>query len=102
MTAWTRTRPDGAVELRVNGLFVMDDEETTSARALARTGLALAPHARRVLVGGLGLGFTLREVLRAPGVEDLVVAEIEPPVVDWMRHGRIPGGDLLDDPRVEV
>ena len=36
-----RRRDDGALELRVNGVFVMDDVETSSEHALARTVLDL-------------------------------------------------------------
>ncbi|WP_317697634.1 hypothetical protein [Aeromicrobium sp. REDSEA-S32_B7] len=51
-----RVRADGATELRVNGVFVMDDVETSSERLLAE--LVLDVGAREVLVGGLGLGYT--------------------------------------------
>ena len=95
-----RRRDDGALELRVNGVFVMDDVETSSERALARAVLDLG--ARDILVGGLGLGFTLRELLAEPTVSRVVVAELESQIVGWMRGGTIPGVDLLDDPRVAM
>ncbi|KAA1378190.1 spermine/spermidine synthase domain-containing protein [Aeromicrobium fastidiosum] len=95
-----RRRDDGALELRVNGVFVMDDVETTSECLLART--AIDAGARRVLVGGLGLGFTTRELLGGPDVERVVVAELHREIVDAMRSGTIPGADLLDDPRLDV
>lgn len=106
--AVVRTRPDGATELRINGVFVMDDRETSSERLLARRALArLEQHAAshrpcRVLVGGLGLGFTVRELLADRRVEHVLVAEVEPTLVDWMRDGTLPGADLLPDPRLEV
>ena len=65
----------------------------------------LASHARpSVLIGGLGLGFTLRSVLRTLGPDASVhVAELIPAVVDWNRqHLAGLNGALLDDPRVEV
>ena len=85
-------------ELRVNGIFVMDDEETSSERALARAamdalGEVLMPV--RVLVGGLGLGFTLDELQRDPRAGEIVIVEIEEAVVDWHREGLIPGGPAL-------
>jgi spermidine synthase len=92
----------GALELRVNGVFVMDTAETTAERRLARATLDQVTQPRRVLVGGLGLGYTVRELLADPRVEHVVVAEIEPAVVDWMRAGVLPGGDMLADTRVEV
>lgn len=94
-----RRRDDGTLELRVNGVFVMDDAETRSERLLARQ--VLDRGARRILVGGLGLGFTLRELL-AGDVDRVIVAELEPDVVCWMRDGTVPGADLLADPRTEV
>jgi spermidine synthase len=95
-----RRRDDGATELRVDGVFVMDDVETTSERLLAR--VATDAGAREVLVGGLGLGFTARELLADPAVERVVVAELHGEIVDWMRDGRIEGADLLADPRLDV
>ena len=106
-----RRRDDGAVELRVNGVFVMDTVETSSERLLARATLdALANRAgtagASVLIGGLGLGFTLGEVLADPRVARVVVAEIEGDLVAWHRGGLVPLPDgsptLLDDARVEV
>jgi spermidine synthase len=91
------------LELRVNGVFVMDTLETTTERALAHAALALAEAPTRVLVGGLGLGFTMHEVLADPRVETCTVVEIEQAVVDWMRDGTITHGpSLLAEARVSV
>jgi spermidine synthase len=95
-----RRRDDGALELRVNGVFVMDDVETSSEHALARTVIELG--AREILVGGLGLGYTLRALLASPQVTRVVVAELHREIVAWMRDGTIPGADLLADERTEV
>lgn len=98
-----RQRPDGHLELRANGVFVMDTKETSTERALATRALALHAAPRRVLVGGLGLGFTLQAVLADQRVEQVTVVEIEPVLVSWMTSGRIPHGPaLLADPRVRV
>lgn len=100
-----RQHPQAAavLELRVNGIFVMDTEETSTERALARDTLALIDAPRRVLVGGLGLGFTLAEVLADARVVACTVVEVEDALVDWMRDGTIAHGpDLLADPRVRV
>jgi hypothetical protein len=48
-----------ALELRVNGIFVMDTLETSTERALASAALAVVENPRSVIVGGLGLGFTM-------------------------------------------
>jgi spermidine synthase len=60
--------------------------------------------ASRVLIGGLGMGFTLRAALASFGPDArIVVSELVPKVVEWARG---PMADLfagcLDDPRVEV
>ncbi|ASU78228.1 hypothetical protein CDG81_07870 [Actinopolyspora erythraea] len=96
-------RADGTLELRVNGVFVMDTAHTDSERRLARTALdALetsvsgAAGRPRVLIGGLGLGFTLHEVLAEPLVREVTVAELEPAIIDWYRNGLVP--ELADDP----
>jgi spermidine synthase len=91
------------LELRVNGVFVMDTLETSTERALAHAALALVDRPRRVLVGGLGLGFTLHEVLADSRVESCVVVELEQAVVDWMRDGTIAHGPkVLADERVSI
>lgn len=91
------------LELRANGVFVMDTAESTSERALATAALALVDHPRRVLVGGLGLGFTMHEVLADPSVERCTVVEIEEALLDWMREGTIPHGPtMLADERVRT
>jgi spermidine synthase len=96
-------RADGHLELRANGIFVMDTRETSTEKALATRALELHARPRHVLIGGLGLGFTLEAVLADPRVEAVTVVEIEPRLVEWMRIGRIPHGPaLLDDERVRI
>jgi spermidine synthase len=95
-----RRDDDGALELRVNGVFVMDDRETSSEELLASAALASVRRPDRVLVGGLGLGYTVRALLTDDRLGAVVVAEIEPDLVAWMRSGLVPS--VLDDPRVSV
>jgi spermidine synthase len=91
------------VELRVNGVFVMDTLETTSEIELAAQALDLVERAATVLIGGLGLGFTLQRVLADHRVERAVVVEIEEPLIDWMRDGTVPHGPaILADARVTI
>jgi spermidine synthase len=91
------------LELRVNGVYVMDTLETTTERALATAALELVEDPREVLVGGLGLGFTMHEVLADPRVERCTVVELEHPLVDWMRDGTIAHGPkMLADARLTV
>lgn len=98
---------DGAgpavLELRVNGVFVMDSQETSSERSLAAAALARVQRPTVVLVAGLGLGYSAHEVLADPRVERLVVVEIEEALVGWMRDGTIPHGpSFLADERLSL
>jgi len=88
MDVHLRRRSDGARELRVNGVFVMDDVETTSERMLAE-GVS-----GDVLVGGLGLGYTVRELLASEEVRSVTVAELHAEVIDAV--------ELPADPRLSV
>ncbi|MGZ4477564.1 MAG: spermidine synthase [Nocardioidaceae bacterium] len=92
------------LELRVNGVFVMDTRETSSEKGLASAALARVADPRAVMVAGLGMGFTAHEVLADPRVERLWVVEIEPALVGWMRDGTVPHGPayLADDRLVVV
>ena len=84
----------------------MSTTSTTSELLLAQLpckGLGKTPHAR-VLIGGLGLGYSLRRVLELVCPSATVeVAELLPEVVAWNREflGAV-NGALLDDPRVKV
>jgi len=58
----------------------------------------------RILIGGLGMGFTLRAALAVlPGDAQVTVGELVPKVVEWAR-GPLAHlfGDGLDDPRVTI
>jgi spermidine synthase len=91
-------RQNGApafLELRANGVFVMDTAEHASERALATAALALVEEPRDVLVGGMGLGFTMHEVLADSRVQRCTVVEIEEALVGWMRDGTIPHGPTM-------
>jgi spermidine synthase len=62
------------------------------------------PGSARVLIGGLGMGFTLAAVLAEVGLNaEVTVAELIPEVVDWNR-GPLGerSGNPLDDPRTKV
>lgn len=91
------------LELRANGVYVMDSAECSSERAMAEAALAEVARPRWVLVGGLGLGFTLDRVLADRRVERCAVVEIEQALVDWMRDGTVPhGSQILADSRAHV
>src|SRR5262249_21401732 len=75
-------RRDGAhFEIISNGVFLMDTRDGRSERLLATVALDVHPAPRRVLVGGLGVGFTLGAVLADPRVAAVTVVEVEPVIV---------------------
>lgn len=76
-------------------------EEALAGLAFERLEGRPAP---RVLIGGLGMGFTLRAALAAASPEArIVVSEIVPDLIDWARREMAPVfGDCLSDPRVEI
>lgn len=90
-------------ELIVNGVFLMDTAETSTEQLLADAVLKRSPQPRRVLVGGLGLGYTVRALLDDRRVEQVDVIEIESLLVEWLRADLVPGAaDILADTRVRV
>ena len=92
-----------SLELRANGVFVMDTLEVGTERALATAALDLVAEPRAVVVAGLGLGYTMHEVLADSRVERCVVVELEEALVGWMRDGTVPHGPaMLADERVTV
>lgn len=92
-------RRDDVVELVVNGVFAMDSAEVTSELALAD---AAGTPPGRVLVGGLGLGYTAVRLLDA-GAELVRVIELAAPLAAWARQGRTEQlGRVANDPRVEL
>lgn len=92
-----------AYEVISNGCFLMATYNGRSERAMIDLGFAWNPAIHRVLVGGLGVGFTLRAALDAPGVEQVTVVEIEPKVAEWNRGPLAKcNGHALDDPRTDL
>jgi spermidine synthase len=56
-----------------------------------------------MLIGGLGVGFSLAAALDHPGVGEVQVLEREPAVLRWNRGPLAPmNGDALRDPRVRT
>lgn len=76
-------------------------EEALATLAIERIAHRPKP---RLLIGGLGMGFTLRAALAAlPAEAELTVAELIPAVVAWARGPLAPiFAGCLDDPRVAV
>ncbi len=68
---------------------------------LALSGISPDQRYADVLIGGLGLGVTLRQVLEHRAVQSVCVVEIEPQIVEWNRT-YLTNADLLNDARVEL
>jgi spermidine synthase len=99
-------RERGYFVLRVAGVPLMSSGAYGSEQRMAEIARERLPPraAPRVLVGGLGMGFTLRAVLDTFGPRaSVTVAELLPPVVAYNRGvlGHL-AGHPLDDPRVEL
>jgi spermidine synthase len=97
---------DGEYFLKLNGRQLMGSNSTVSELLLADLACKFRYPVERptVLIGGLGLGFSLRRVLEINGPHVLAqVSELLPEVVAWNREFlQNLNGKLLDDRRVEV
>ena len=103
----TLVEHDGSYCIRVNGQQLM--HSSVSASEILLGALGCERHARknngtRILIGGLGLGFTLRSVLATVGGNAIVqVSELFPEIVVWNRtHLAGLNGKSLEDRRVTV
>ncbi|MET9366795.1 spermidine synthase [Streptomyces griseoflavus] len=111
-----REGPFGEVVLRrhgdllqiiANGCFLMDTSDGRSERRLVDAALA-ALDARvpdpRVLIGGLGVGFSLAHAAGQPRWGRITVVEREPAVIEWHRAGPLSGlsAQALADPRTRI
>lgn len=93
--------------LRVNGQALMGTNAPESERILAEIGCEglQGRNDVKVLIGGLGFGFTLRAVLDllGEGGGQVEVAELLPEIVAWNRqHLTEVNGLLVDDARVQI
>ena len=91
--------------IRVNGRELMSSRQHGSEEKMADVACAgLAGKKPRVLVGGLGLGYTVRAALeRLPPSAEVVVSELVPAVVAWNQGVLAPlAGRPLEDTRVKV
>ncbi len=90
--------------VRVDQRVLMSNRVHQSEISLAEHAIEMADEPRHVLVGGLGLGYTLRAALDLLPDDALVtVAELVPPLVEWNRkHLHHLNDRALEDPRCEV
>ena len=120
MKAWktlaTSTTDEGLLELRqrgdgddylivIGGRVLMNSQSRKSEEALATLGIAACGSPpQRVLVAGLGMGYTLRAALDAlPASTEVVVCELDPTIVEWCKGPLAAAtNDALGDPRVKL
>lgn len=110
-----REGPYGEVVLRrhgellqiiANGCFLMDTSDGRSERLLVDAALdALGDRSRpSVLIGGLGVGFSLAHAAADPRWGTITVVEREPSVIEWHRAGPLSevSAQALADARTAV
>ena len=99
------SRPGTVItEVSLDHALLMSSHITTSERALA--SIALQMHEGddlQVLVGGLGLGYTVWESVQSPRVARAEVVEFVPAMIAWMKDGLLPlSSALAAEPRVHI
>ncbi|MGJ8651421.1 MAG: spermine synthase [Opitutaceae bacterium] len=97
---------DGSFSMSVNGQELMHSEACASERLMGSLGIERVPleEIPRILIGGLGLGFTLRSVIDAVGPDALIdVAELVPEVIEWNKTFlKDLNGELIENAGVDV
>jgi spermidine synthase len=99
-------KDDYFIKLSTGGCELMSSRKHASEDALGALPCGRLKNAdtARVLIGGLGMGFTLAAALKAVGAQaEVTVAELVPEVIDWNR-GVLggPSGHPLNDPRTRI
>ena len=96
-------RRDGQFEIVANGVFLMDTRGGGSERLHVSAAAVRMPPPGRMLIGGLGVGFSLAAALAHPGVGEVHVVERERAVLRWNRGPLAPvNANALFDPRVRT
>ena len=99
-------RHDGAYLIRADGIELMSTRRHLSEDRLAE--VACAPYrsaaGARVLIGGLGLGFTMRAALRALRDDaEVLVAELLAEVIEWNANPAYElSAQAMRDPRTRI
>lgn len=95
---------DGEYFLKVDGVQLMSTTASLSEQTMAELACDHLPRSPRILIGGLGFGFTLRRVLEiSPPDATVLVAELLPEIAEWNREFlKDINGTCLDDPRVKL
>ncbi|BDU69812.1 polyamine aminopropyltransferase 1 [Geothrix oryzae] len=100
------TRGRGSFQLFLNGnLQFSSADEYRYHEALVHPAFGARPEAKRILICGGGDGLAVREVLKHPSVQEVVLVDLDPAMTDMARNQvmvRQLNGAALDDPRVKV
>lgn len=101
---WSFALEREVFEMTLDGKLMMSSAAVTSELALAERALAVLPHGHlRVLIGGLGFGFTAQAALADSRVREVTVIERLAPVIAWHRSHMLPWSrELVADPRLKV
>ena len=112
-----REGPSGEIALRrrgdcfeiiANGCFLMDSSDGRSERLMVGAALDMLEHPQgaNLLIGGLGMGFSLAEACADPRPGRICVVEREQAVIDWHTRGFAPlrrfAGRGHSDPRARI
>ncbi|MDQ1036173.1 spermidine synthase [Streptomyces sp. V3I8] len=99
-------RHGALLQIIANGCFLMDTSDGRSERLLvdAALGALDGRTAPDVLIGGLGVGFSLAHAAAEPRWGRIAVVERERAVIDWHRSGPLAelSANALADPRTEI
>lgn len=93
------------LEMIIDGVFIMASYNHLSSELLIRNAMKQLGTAKDIdiLIGGLGMGFTVREACSYPDVKEIDVVEMQPVVVNWNREILSEcNGRCLQDDRVRV
>ena len=97
---------DKSFSISLNGKELMNSKVTASESLLGEVGIEHInkDFSSQVLIGGLGLGFTLKSVLESGNIKmKIVLAELFPEVIEWNRtYLKLLNGMLLDKPCVNI
>lgn len=94
------------LQIIANGCFLMDTSDGRSERLLVDAALDALDQRPEpsVLIGGLGVGFSLAHAAANPRWGRITVVEREPAIIEWHRRGPLSelSSDALADPRTDI
>lgn len=90
-------------EVIANGVFLMDSRNGQSERLLVTAAAERMPERGSMLIGGLGVGFSLASAVADARVGPITVVEREPAVIRWVRGPlQAASGGALEHPSVRT